>query len=318
MKRKGTGYSCIFYGTGYGNGWPDESRADVEINPEGTISLYVGVTEVGQGAKNVMLQIAAETLNRDMDEIELKNSNTAYMKDSGTAAASRQTYNTGNAVKIACEKLKSNMIYALRAAGKTDLNIKSYSLKEIYYIMINHKKSTREEGYFKATASMLDPETGQGDPYWPYVYATWKAEVEVDDETGKVDVLEMVSCNDVGKAINPMQLEGQLEGGIAMGIGYGVMEEVIFKNGEIKNKNFNDYIIPTSKDMPKMKTIIVEDNEETGPYGAKGVGEPSMLPAATAILNAIYDAVGIRLTRIPATQERVLKAIKDREKEING
>lgn len=312
MKRRGIGYSCMFYGTGYGNGWPDESTARVEIHPNGKIYLYTEATEVGQGTINVMLQIASEALEIDMDNINLRSTNTAYNKDAGTAAASRQTYNTGNAVKIACDRLKRNMQLALRAASKTDINIKNYSLKDIYHIMINHNKETVEEGYFKANTSVLDVDSGQGDPYWPYVYAAWRAVVDVNDETGKVDVIEMDACNDVGKAINPMQVEGQIQGGVVMGIGYALMEEVIFKDGDIRNKNFSDYIIPTSKDIPEMKTIIVEDYEETGPYGAKGVGEPSTIPAATAILNAIYDAVGIRLTSLPATQDKIIKAIKEK------
>lgn len=311
MKKRGTGYSTIFYGTGYGNGWPDESRADIELSGDGKVYLYCEATEVGQGAQNTMLQIASESLDVDMKNIVLKSTNTAYTKDSGTAAASRQTYNTGNAVKIAADNLKTEMLFALRAAGKTDLTISNYDLKDLYYIMINHQRPVRAEGYFKANAHMLDPVTGQGDPYWPYVYACWRAIVEVDDETGKVDVIDMLACNDVGKAINPMQIEGQIEGGIVMGVGYGVTEEVIWDKGHIKNRNFSDYIIPTSKDKPKMKVLLHENIEKTGPYGAKGIGEPSMLPAATAIENAIYDAVGIRLTSIPATQEKVLKAITE-------
>jgi CO/xanthine dehydrogenase Mo-binding subunit len=298
VKRRGTGYSCMMYGTGYGNGFPDESRASAELNLEGTVTVFVEATEVGQGAKNVMRQIASEALDINIENIRVVNNDTAKMKDSGTAAASRQTYNTGNAVKRACEKLRSEIEVC-----------RCKDLSETYLIMIEKKLSTKAEGYFKANTSPVDLETGEGNPYWPYTFAVNKAVVEVDDKTGKVDVLELIACHDSGRIINPLMAEGQLQGGGAMGIGYALMEEVIFEKGDIKNKNFSDYIIPTSKDIPNIKTIFVEEIEESGPYGAKGLGEPSMIATAPAILNAIYDAVGVRIKELPASPDKVLEAI---------
>lgn len=303
MIKKGTGYACMFYGTGYGNGFPDESRAHIELTKDGTLILYVAAAEVGQGGKSTMLQIAANTLNVPLNNIKVINNTTEGLKDSGTAAASRQTYNTGNAVKIACEKLKINIDAAINIISTTNL-------KDIYNYLKENKINTICDGYFKAKTSSVNLETGEGNPYWPYTFAVQKAVVEVNDETGKVNVLEITACHDVGKAINTSLVQGQIEGGCAMGIGYALMEEVEFVNGDIKNKNFSNYIIPTSKDVPTIETIIVEEIEDSGPFGAKGVGEPSMLPTAPAIINAIYDAVGVRITSLPASPDKLLKAIK--------
>lgn len=311
MKKRGTGYAAMFYGTGYGNGFPDESRASAEISEDGKVTIFVGVADVGQGGVSIMWQIAVETLGIGKELVTIKNSSTGYMKDSGTAAASRQTYNTGNAVLDACRKLKNNMEQAIR--DNAGININDSTLSKIFELMKNKNIETKVDGYFKATTSQVDLETGQGSPYWPYSFGAQKVTVEVDDETGKVDIIDVVAVNDAGKIINPVLAEGQAQGGTAMGIGYAIMEEVELSNGDIKNKNFSDYIIPTSKDMPDIKAIFVEEDEKTGPYGAKGFGEPAMIPTAPAIMNAIYDAIGVRIYDLPATCDKVLLAIKNKK-----
>lgn len=310
MKKRGVGYASIFYGTGYGNGFPDESRATIELTSEGRIILYVEVTDVGAGAMSAIWQIAVETLGISKELVTVINNNTSLMHDSGTAAASRQVYNTGNAVMDACEKLKESMQSAIK--DQDSLRIEDSKLPEIFAQMVEKNISIREEGYFKATSSQVNLETGQGDPYWPYAFGAQRVTVEVDDETGKVDIIDIVTVNDGGKIINPVSAEGQAQGGCAMGIGYAIMEEVELNKGSIKNTNFSNYIIPTSKDVPKIKSFFVEDLEKTGPYGAKGLGEPVMIPTAPAILNAIYDAVGVRLCDLPATCDKVLLAIKNK------
>lgn len=311
MKKRGVGYSAMFYGIGYGNGFPDESRATAEITPEGKVIIFVGAADLGAGTAAVMWQIAVETLGIGNELVTIKNDDTSLMHDSGTTAASRQTYNTGNAVLNACRKLRENMELAIEGNG--ELSIDDSKLAEIYTQMIEKNIDTRAEGYFKATSSQVNLETGQGDPYWPYSFGAQKVVVEVDDETGKVDIIDVFAVNDAGKIINPVMASGQAQGGCAMGIGYAVMEEIELNKGEIKNKNFSDYIIPTSKDVPKIETFFVEDIEETGPYGAKGLGEAVMIPTAPAIINAIYDAVGVRIYDLPATCEKVLLAIKNKE-----
>ncbi len=302
MKKRGVGFASIFYGTGYGNGFPDESRATAEIKEDGSIIIYVGVSDVGSGGLSIMWQIAIETLGVNKEFVKIKHNNTSMMHDSGTAAASRQTYNTGNAVLDACSKLKKNMMLASEEVT---------NLKVLYKQMVTKRIETRVEGYFKATTKEVNLETGQGNPYWPYTFGAQMVTVEVDDETGKVDILDIVSVNDAGKIVNPVLAAGQAIGGCAMGIGYAIMEEVFVNKGEIKNRNFSNYIIPTSKDVPNIKSYFVEDIEGTGPYGAKGLGEPVMIPTAPAIINAIYDAVGVRIYDLPATCDKVLLAIKN-------
>jgi CO/xanthine dehydrogenase Mo-binding subunit len=157
----------------------------------------------------------------------------------------------------------------------------------------------------------MDPETGQGKPFATYVYATQIAEVDVDDETGEVEILRICAAHDCGTAINPMLVEGQVEGGISMGAGMALQEEMLFDaKGRHVNPNLTNYIMPTSLDMPDITVDIVQGFDPTGPFGAKGVGEPTAVPTAAAILNAIYDAVGARIHSLPATSEKVLAAIK--------
>lgn len=307
MKKKGVGYASIFYGTGYGNGFPDESRATAKIESDGTINIYVEVSDVGSGGKSIMWQIASKTLNIDKALINIINTNTKYMLDSGTAAASRQTYNTGNAVLDACSKLRNNIN---KVTNETEIITSSDILNKIFQDMIKNNISISEYGYFKATTSTIHTKNGQGNPYWPYTFGAQRATVVVDTETGKIDVLEIIAVNDAGKIINPTLAEGQVEGGCSMGVGYALMEEINLNKGKIKNTNFSNYIIPTSMDMPDVKSHFVEEKETTGPFGAKGLGEPVMLPTAPAILNAIYDAIGIRFYELPVTCEKVLSALK--------
>ena len=307
MRRKGTGYATVFYGTGYGNGFPDESRATIELSENGIVTVYVEVSDVGSGGYSIMKQIAEETLKIEKDCLVLKNTNTSYMKDSGTAAASRQTYNTGNAVLNGCKNLIDNISKVFNLSNVKELN--RDTLENIYNELLKNNIEAIAEGYFKATTSQVDLETGQGEPYWPYSFGLQKAVVDVDDETGKVDVIELVAINDAGKIVNPVLAEGQAIGGCSMGVGYALMEEIELNEGKIKNTNFSDYIIPTSKDMPKIKSIFVEEEEQTGPYGAKGLGEPVMLATAPAIINAIYDAINVRIFDLPATPDKVLLEI---------
>ena len=307
MKKKGIGYASIFYGTGYGNGFLDESRASAKIENNGTINIYVEVSDVGSGGKSIMWQIATKTLNIDKNLVNIINTDTSILKDSGTAAASRQTYNTGNAVLNACSKLRNNIN---KVINKSEKLTSSDMIKKILQHMIKNNISTYEDGYFKATTSKIHNEDGQGNPYWPYTFGAQRATVIVDTETGKIDVLEIIAINDAGKIINPTLAEGQVEGGCLIGIGYALMEEIDLNKGKIKNTNFSNYIIPTSMDMPNIQSYFVEENEYTGPFGAKGLGEPVMLPTAPAILNAIYDAIGIRFYELPVTCEKVLAALK--------
>jgi len=300
FSKKGTGLGIMFYGTGYGNGFPDVSNAEVKINEDGKLEIYVGATEVGQGAKTIMSQMGAEVLNIKVEDVIFINEDTSITPDSGTAAASRQTYNTGNAIKIACEKLRDEI--------SKEYDIKNCDLKEVYKNM--DKSLLSKEGTFTAFTTTMDTETGIGNPYWPYTFGACGVEVEVDENSGVVNIIKAVVAQDVGKAINPHLIEGQIDGGFAMGVGYTLMEDLNVVKGKIKNNSFSKYLIPTALDIIDFKKIIVEDEESTAPFGAKGIGEPVMVYVAPAILNAISNATNARINELPATPDKVLKAIK--------
>ncbi|MGJ0845672.1 xanthine dehydrogenase family protein molybdopterin-binding subunit [Tissierella praeacuta] len=328
MKKRGIGIGVSFYGTGYGNGFPDISRAIIRLLPGGKIGVYCGVTEVGQGAKTAMRQIGAEVLGLNIEDIELVHENTSLMPDSGTAAATRQTYNTGNAIKIACENMKNELF----DKAKIELNLNStaglilkdgeivlsfFPQKRISYSKLaeiyNGDNTIEAKGEFTAQTTEMDPETGQGAPYWPYTFNACAVEVEVDTETGIINLIRSTFAQDAGRAVNPKILEGQMDGGFAMGLGYTLLEDLNLENGIMKNNKFSKYLIPTAMDMIDINNIIVEDPETTAPYGAKGIGEPVMIPMAPAILNAIYDATGVRITEMPVTPERFIRALKEAE-----
>lgn len=325
MKKRGKGFGMSFYGTGYGNGFPDISRAKIKLLEDGTVGMYVGVTEVGQGAKTAFFQIGSEALNLSIDNISLISEDTSLMPDAGTAAASRQTYNTGNAVKKACENFRDELIEAARKELNLNSTIglklkegniyleyfpsKEISFKELANI---YKEDLIEaEAEFIAQTTEMDPDTGQGVPYWPYTFNACGIELEVDTKTGLVELLDVRFAQDVGRSVNPNLVEGQMDGGFAMALGYALFEDLNVKDGEIKHNKFSKYLIPTAMDMVDIEKILVEDPESSAPYGAKGIGEPVMIPIAPAILNAIYDATGTRITELPVTPERLIKALEE-------
>ncbi len=323
MKKRGIGIGSAMYGTGYGNGFPDVSRAVAELCIDGRVAIYVGATEVGQGAKTIMSQIPAEVLGLSVDDIIFICEDSSITPDAGTAAASRQTYNTGNAIKIAAENLKEAILINSKEILQLNTTVglelknkavfvssfprKNISLKELAQFFRDNP--LKAEGEFTAQTTKIDEETGQGAPYWPYTFSVYGVEVEVDTKTGIIEIIRAVCAQDVGRAINPKLIEGQMDGGFAMGLGYGIFEDLNVKNGEIKNDRFSNYLIPTAMDVPELEKIIIESPESTGPFGAKGIGEPVMLGVAPAILNAIYNAIGVKINEIPVTPDIVLKAL---------
>ncbi len=326
MKKRGIGFATMFYGTGYGNGFPDVSTAIAELRKDGKIAIYVGASEVGQGAKTIMSQIPAEILGVQVEDIIFICEDTSITPDAGTAAASRQTYNTGNAIKKAAEALREEIIKIavemLAVNSDTGLvvkegkvYIKTFPSQKVTFTEIAEKTGDgllRKEATFIAHSTQMDEETGQGSPYWPYTFGACGVEVEVDTETGYVEIIKATVAQDVGKAINPSLIEGQIDGGFAMGYGYAILENLNVVKGQIKGNRFANYLIPTAMDMPEVDKIIVEDPESTGPFGAKGIGEPVMVYVAPAILNAIYNAIGVRMTEIPVTPEKLLKALNEK------
>jgi len=248
---------------------------------------------------------------------------TLYTTSAGATSASRQTYISGNAVCDAVTKLKSLLLTEAASILKIDraalmLENGSVRARNDPSQAVTFERIARRahatglplqwQGYFDPDTTPLDPETGQGVPYSTYAFAAHVADVEVDLFTGEVKVLKVVAAHDVGKAVNPQNVEGQIYSGVAMGMGFALMEE--YEPG--KTESMKDYHIPTCADMPEIIPIIVEDPEPTGPYGAKGVGEPALIPTAPAILNALADALGVRIYGLPANLERVLKAVSVR------
>jgi CO/xanthine dehydrogenase Mo-binding subunit len=315
--KKGIGVGSMWYGIG-NTGIANPSTAQMEIDPNGEVRLFTGVADIGQGSDTVLLQIASEAISVSLEEIRLIRADTAMTTDAGATSASRQTYISGNAILNAIKSLKEEAIkeagQILGVEGKDlyfeDGEIKHKSKPSVYLsikeIAKRSGKVLKGEGQFDPETTRLDPETGQGAPYATYAFASHLAEVEVDTETGKVKVNRVIASHDVGKAIHPKNVIGQIMGGVAMGAGFALMEE--FVPGE--TTSFFNYLIPTSKDVPEVIPIIVEDEEPTGPFGAKGVGEPALIPSAPAILNAIADAIGQRIYHLPANLERVLEAVQ--------
>lgn len=326
MKRRGRGMACMWYPIGFTVA-ANPSSAVVKMNEDGTATLLTGTVETGQGSLTILAQIAAQELGIATEDVHVVSADTDTTPMDTGAIASRTTYVTGNATRLAAEKAKLIMFDVAAPmlgvkpsqleAKDHKIMVKGYPQRNIHIgDVANHARLVTGEppigsASFNPHTVALDPETGQGKPFGTYVYATQIAEVEVDDETGEVEVLRIVASHDCGTAINPMLVEGQVEGGVSMGVGFALQEEILFnKDGVQMNPNLTNYIMPTSLDMPEVEVDIVDNYDPSGPFGAKGVGEPTLVPTAAAIVNAIYDAVGVRIYSLPATAEKVHAAMK--------
>ena len=316
--RRGVGIGSMIYGIG-NTGVQNPATAHIELTEDGRITLFTGAADMGQGSSTVLSQIAAEELGISPEEVHLVVADTLFTSSAGASSASRQTYISGNAVLEAAKKLKEVLLTEaamILKIDRGDLIVEAGRVhsRENPENAVSFERIARRahrtglplkwQGYFDPATTSLDPETGAGDPYATYAFATHVAEVEVNIVSGEVRVLRIVAAHDVGKAINPRNVHGQIYSGVAMGVGFALMEE--FVPG--KTESMKDYHIPSCADMPEVVSIIVEDPEPTGPFGAKGVGEPALIPTAPAILNAIADALGVRIYDLPANLERVIKA----------
>jgi CO/xanthine dehydrogenase Mo-binding subunit len=311
MKKRGWGIGCMWYGIG-NTGMANPAGAFIDLLDDATVVLLTGCADIGQGSNTVLAQITAEELGVGIERIRVVSGDTGVTPEGGATSASRQTYISGNAVKAAAETVKKPLrekASILLNIPEEELDFKDYKIfarsnPEHSVPLEDVIKQCRREGRialghgcFNPTTSPLDEETGKGIPYATYAFATQWAEVEVDTETGEVTVLKIVAAHDVGKAINPRMVEGQIEGGCVMGLGYALTEELVLEQGIILNPGFSNYLVPTVEDVPEIISLIVEDREETGPFGAKGVGEPPLIPTAPAILNAVNNAIGVRITQ---------------------
>jgi len=318
FRKRGVGIGAMWYGIG-NTGVQNPSTARIEMDLNGALTLYTGCADIGQGSTTTLTQIAAEILGIDPNTIRLVVADTKWTTNAGATSASRQTYISGNAVRDAADKLADVLLTEAVDVLRTpklslefdsgcvvDFNDPTKKVSFSKLVDRAHKKGIPLvwQGYFDPETIPLDPETSQGVPYATYAFACHLALVTVDIMTGEVSVEKIVAAHDVGKAIYPEGVKGQICGGVAMGVGFALMEE--FTPGE--TESMKDYFIPTCKDMPEVIPIIIESKEPTGPFGAKGVGEPALIPTAPAVLNAITDALGERIYSLPANLERVLEA----------
>ena len=327
FQKRGVGLSHIIYGVSLGaqGHHIDKSGAHVQINRDGSVDVRIGGTEMGQGARTVMAIIAAEELGQRLSQIVVHQTDTAFVPDSGPTVASRTTMFSGNAVRVACKSLRERLVklYAeLNSCSEDEVELhdgmiscrddKNMSFDELIEEAFKKNVKMFEAGWYQSPVLEWNPEIGIGQAYITYSFASQVVVVEVDTVTGNTKVLEAYTVHDVGKAINPEGVIGQIQGGFVQGMGYALSEDLKMLNGRILTDNFNTYIIPTIRDIPRVfKYGIVEDEFSEGPYGAKGIGEPSLMATPPAIANAISRAIGKRIRQIPATPEYVLKVIKE-------
>jgi CO/xanthine dehydrogenase Mo-binding subunit len=289
---RGIGVAAGFKNVCYSFGFPDKATARCELYGEDQIEqaiVRIGVSEVGQGVLAVVAQVAAETLGLGYAQVQVLNEDTSQVPEAGSCSASRLSFMAGNAVKLACEA-------ALQAwtAGQ--------------------RPAIEERTYRPRPTTMYDPETGACDPHVTYGYGTQIAEVEVNTETGEVRLVRVWAAHDVGQAINPLHVEGQIEGAIAQATGWTLLEDFQSENGRLRTRSLADYLIPTVYDMPDIQPLILEIPDPQGPYGVRGLGEMPMLVLPPAILDAIHDATGLWFNRLPVRAEDVLLALRARER----
>jgi CO/xanthine dehydrogenase Mo-binding subunit len=314
--RHGVGVAGMWYGCG-NTSLPNPSTVRIGLKRDGRIALHQGAIDIGQGSNTIVTQICADALCAPIDCFDLVSGDTSITPDCGKTSASRQTLVTGKAAHMAGTELRRLILRLANARDEKDAVILFGS--ETLTLEQNGKQRTvslvnlplDRYGYVLTAEQTFDPptspldENGQGIPYAVYGFGAHMAEIAVDIELGTVRVLNIVAAHDVGRAINPTLIEGQIEGGVAQGLGMALMEEFFPGKGE----NLHDYLIPTAGDIPPVESILIEDPSSIGPFGAKGIGEQAVIPTAPAILNAIHHATGVRLLRTPATPDRIREAI---------
>src|SRR5947208_1161453 len=329
-KRKGSGISAVEYPTGMNqNG--DPSQAWIKIKPDGRVDVFSGTSDIGNGSKTIQSQIAAETLGVPYEWITYDNSNTDSSPVCTGTFASRATFVAGNAVRKAALSAREKLLEIAAKELEIDPSDLDVVDGEVVARGAPQKKIPVPDVAAAATwthgelitgtgaqlnpfAAIVEPETGRVDlpPHAAISYAACAAEVEVDDETGEVRVNHLWQCFDVGRAINPTLVEGQIEGGAMMGLGLAVLEECYpyYPSVDHRGSEFGAYLAPGIENLPKIDTILIENPSESGPYGAKGISEMANNPQPPAIAAAVYDAVGIWVTELPITPERVLRALQ--------
>lgn len=303
----------------------DTSEAWVGVEMDGTVVVRSGVTDIGAGQASALAQISAEILGVTLPNVTVYNSDSAVTPLAGTTTATRALYMTGNAARMAAEAVRGRLVERAAkqfrvTADKVEMAFnrvfvgeepeKSMAFAELVRLCASEGIHRSELAMFRAPFSdSIDPETGQGQAHPDYTYGAHAVEVSVDIETGEVRVLKSVGAHDVGQCINPSAVEGQIHGGAQNGQGYALCEEMLYHEGKLVTPSFSEYLMPTSMDMPKVETILLESRSGLGPFGSKGIGEPAMTPVAPAIANAVADAIGVRVHEMPMTPERIIRAL---------
>lgn len=323
-ERAAWGTACFYYGNGR-TGVGDEGVATYRLLEDGRVQLTVGSPDIGQGSNTILIQIAAEALGLEMDQVSFISADTRQTLDSGTTSGTRLTAIVGKAVKDGAEEWRQQLFLAAAAVLNVpveELRLDSsaaeprlvssrgyLSFREIYRkarsLAINLEVIKRHT----YATTPLDPENGQGSPYGVYTYGVQLAGISVNEYTGKVKLKKLVSLLNIGQPINPILLEGQVEGGAAMGAGYALIEEIKLKEGRVLNPNFSTYLLLTSRDMPPVECIVLPFVDQQGPYGAAGIGEPSTIPMAAAIANAVSRAAGAQFFNLPLNLEEIVGTI---------
>jgi CO/xanthine dehydrogenase Mo-binding subunit len=325
--KTGIGIAASFYGVGLGAGgkYIDRAGSYVQVQKDGTVLVAIGNTELGQGVFTVVSQITAETLGVPYKCVKVMRPDTTRVPDSGPTVASRSTLMSGSAAMNASKTIRANLdkmvLKILKVkTGKVFSDGKNYYIEGKPSKKISYLDAVKQcyaerihlscSGWYTGEDVSFDQKTGQGNAYYTYTYSASVVVVEVNTETCEVRVKKIVSGHDIGKAVNPLLCQGQIEGGVIQSMGYALTENLVLKNGIIQNPNFAGYLIPTPSDIPEIIPVIVEEPYKAGPYGAKGLGEPPMITPATAIINAINNATGWRARHLPATPEQLLKIKK--------
>jgi CO/xanthine dehydrogenase Mo-binding subunit len=335
---RGIGFAGCIHLSGfhvYADG--DFSRAIIKIFSDGAIELMVGSTDMGTWSKTTLAQIACEEIGARLDQVRVVTMDTERTPMDLGSWGSRVTFIGGNAVKLAARDAKRQLLEAAKdllgtscdnlqcEEGRIFIEGSPDRWVEFSECVIQTSAQNKAgkmiigKGHYDSPTELVNRETGMGKISAAPIFAAHGAEVEVDIATGRVKVQKIVAAHDVGRAINPMAVEGQIEGAIGQGYGYCLTEGFEYENGKVLNPDFLGYRIPRSNDMPEIETIMVEKIDSIGPFGAKGVGEPALVPVAPAIANAIWDAVGVRITDLPITPEKILAGLRaNRAQECNN
>jgi CO/xanthine dehydrogenase Mo-binding subunit len=330
---KGIGLSCCNHVSGNRPFSPefDGGAGMVRIGRDGRVTVYHGESDMGQGQKTTFAQIAAERLGVSLDAVQVAVVDTDISPFGLGSFATRGTMMGGNGVLLAAEdafKQMAGVAAEMLEAPEQDIEsrdnrffIKGTPQKTVSFKAVAEQAAIHRSGapvigvgIFKAPTVMPDPKTKYGNISPAYPFGCHIAEVEVDPETGQVTVTNFTAAHDVGRAINPLATEGQIQGGVAQGLGWTLTENMVTDQGILMNPDFVDYVMPTIKDVPEIKPILVEPIEPNGPYGAKGIGEPALNPVMSAITNAIYNAIGLRIKELPISPEKILTHLQAQEK----